>query len=156
MPTTTQSRVDLRLETRFAALLHHFDRYRRAVDVQSTLGIAELRLLWLLTEGEPKTLREVSEDLHLEQSTVNRQVNAAVQSGLLARSRSSTSSPYVFEPTAHGRATFESETAFALGVYSRVLEDMGDESATRLLELLAQFVDLYGSAVDEIGTSTPS
>lgn len=150
MPATTRRRVDLRRETRLAALLHHFDRHRRTLDIQSTLGIAELRLLWLLTDGQARTLREISEELRLEQSTVNRQVNGALNSGLLRRSRPSGSTPFVFEATEDGRATFEHETALALTIYGQVLDAMGEDRATQLLELFDEFVTLYGDAVDEV------
>ncbi len=148
MTTTDQVGTELRRETRLAALLRRYERHRRALEVQSTLGTAELRLLWLLTDGRPRTLREISEALHLEQSTVNRQVNGAVQAGLLSRTRASGSSSYEFSPTAEGRDTFDRETALPLAIYARVLDELGDDDARRLLELLGRFVDLYGREAD--------
>lgn len=149
MPEPTQRRADLPRATRVAALIHHLDRHRRALDVRATLGTADLRLLWLLADGEFRSLRQVAEALHLEQSTVNRQVNAAVQAGLLQRSRPAPAAPYVFAPTPLGRATFERETARALALYQDVLDRLGPEDGDELLRLLGQFVDLYGEAVEQ-------
>ncbi|NED61636.1 MarR family transcriptional regulator, partial [Streptomyces sp. SID10244] len=41
------------------------------------LEASAFAILWVLSDGRPRTLRELSEELDLEQSTVNRQVNAA-------------------------------------------------------------------------------
>lgn len=148
MPTAMRRRVELRRETRLAAQLHHLDRYRRAMDAEATLGTADLRLLWLLTEGEARTLRQIAEALHLEQSTVNRQVNAAVSAGHLHRTRPTPSAPYVIAPTETGRETFERETEPALVLYRETLERMGAQDAEELLRLLGVFVDTVGGVVE--------
>lgn len=87
MSSVSDRRRELDPPTRLASLFHHLDRHRRALESTSTLGTAELRLLWLLSDGRPRTLREVPHELHLEQSTVNRQANAAVRAGHLQRTR---------------------------------------------------------------------
>ena len=61
------------------------ERGRRAVEGRARLGTADLRLIWLLVEDGPRTMREISEELGLEQSTVNRQVNSALKAGYLER-----------------------------------------------------------------------
>lgn len=145
-----QRRVELSRETRLAALLHHLDRHRRALDVQAELGTADLRLLWLLSDGQTRTLRQIAEALYLEQSTVNRQVNAALRAGHLKRSRATAGAPYVFEPTEDGRAAFDRETATPLELYAEVLGRMGDGDAGEFLTLFGRFVDLYGQAAAEL------
>jgi len=144
---TTRGRAELPREMQLAALLHHVERHRRAVEASARLGTAELRLLWLLRDGTPRTLRQVADELHLEQSTVNRQVNGALAAGHLRRSRQPGSSSYLFEPTDEGRAAFEHDTSTALGLFSDVLDELGPQDATRFLELLDRFVGLYGDAI---------
>ncbi|MBT0993562.1 MarR family winged helix-turn-helix transcriptional regulator [Cellulomonas sp. DKR-3] len=153
MPSTP-SRTTLTRELHLASLVHRLERQRRTWEARSTLGTAELRLLWLLTEGEPRTLREIAERLHLEQSTVNRQVNAAVKAGHVRKSRAP-GSAFLFEPTPAGRAQLEEDTAYALGQFRVVLDRLGPDDAAHLLELLGRFVDLYGEAVDETETGRP-
>lgn len=151
MPTPTQRRVALAPETHLASLFHHLDRHRRALEATTSLGTAELRLLWLLSDDRSRTLREIADELHLEQSTVNRQVNAAVRTGHLQRAR--VDGAYRFEPTDAGREAFSAETHAALSLYARVLDDLGPERADRLLASLGEFVDRYGAAVE--GRSHP-
>ncbi|WP_245672914.1 MarR family transcriptional regulator, partial [Aldersonia kunmingensis] len=49
------------------------------------LEASAFAILWTLSDGNPRTLREIGEELDLEQSTVNRQVNAAIRNGYLER-----------------------------------------------------------------------
>jgi DNA-binding MarR family transcriptional regulator len=142
---TTDRRAALPAPTHLASLLHHLDRHRRALESTAALGTAELRLLWLLSDGRSRTLRDIADDLHLEQSTVNRQVNAALAAGRLQRVREG--GAYRFSPTASGAAAFERETAAALQMYAEVLDRMGPAAGT-LLAVLGEFVDRYGEAVE--------
>jgi DNA-binding MarR family transcriptional regulator len=152
--TATQRRAALDRQTHLASLLHHLDRYRRTLDGGSVLGAAGQRLLWLLTDDQPRSLRQIAEALHLEQSTVNRQVNAAVAGGHLARTRPPGGGPYVFTPTDQGRAAFHQETASTLDRYRDVLDQLGPEDTADLLRLLGRFVDLYGVAVEGTDAAT--
>jgi DNA-binding MarR family transcriptional regulator len=147
VPSTTQRSVALPPGTRLAALFHHLDRHRRALESTASLGTAELRLLWLLSDGRGRTLREIADELHLEQSTVNRQVNAALRAGHLRRTR--VEGAYRFEPTPSGSELFTRETGVALSLYARVLDDLGPERADVLLSALGEFVDRYGAVVEE-------
>ena len=143
-------RAALTPETRIAAALHHLDRHRRVLDARTGLGTADLRLLWLLSDGRPRSLRAIAQELHLEQSTVNRQVNAALRAGHLRRYRDAGSAASVVEPTDEGRRSYERETATTLALYREVLGELGPDDADRLTELLGRFADLYGSAVDDL------
>ena len=51
----------------------------------SRLDSSAFRILWRLEECGPLTLREIAEQLQLEQSTINRQVNSAIKHGLVER-----------------------------------------------------------------------
>ncbi len=129
-----------------AAHLFRLDRRRYAVEHQATLGAADLRLLWLLSDGTARTLREISETLDLEQSTVNRQVNKAIRSGHLHRYTESAGQAALVAPTPEGRARLEQDIALVMRLYDQALESLGDESG-EFLRLLGRFVAGYEEAV---------
>ncbi|HEY0215552.1 MAG TPA: MarR family winged helix-turn-helix transcriptional regulator [Cellulomonas sp.] len=134
-------------ELRIAALLAVLDTHRRRWNQQSRVGTADRRLLWLFRDHLPRTMREIAAALGLEQSTVNRQVNAAVKAGLLQRSRDGESAAYRFEPTAHGREAFGEDVASGLRVHRVALDRLGAEDTDQMLGLLGQFVESYAAAV---------
>ncbi|MFE5335087.1 MarR family winged helix-turn-helix transcriptional regulator [Isoptericola sp. NPDC056573] len=142
------SGADLPADRRVASLLARLDVYRRLAEHRSAIGVADGRLLWLLSDGRPRTLREIAEALRLEQSTVNRQVNGALAAGLLRRFTEAGRSARLVEPTEEGRARFEEATSQALGAYADGLAALGDDVDT-FLELFARFADAYGDAVRE-------
>lgn len=116
------------------------------------LGTADLRLLWLFADSRARTLKEIASELQLEQSTVNRQVNAALGSGLLERMRRRGGAAYEFDRTAEGRRAFERDTGNSLGAYAAALDAMGDRDAETFLELAQTFLDHYRSEVGPPGT----
>jgi DNA-binding MarR family transcriptional regulator len=138
---------------RLAQALALLDRHRRHQDQNSLLGTADMRLLWLFDDRRPRTLRAIADELGLEQSTVNRQVNAALTVGILRRYREQGSPAYLFEATPAGFATFEQAVAEMLHSYDRALARFGEADTKRLLDLLDAFVDTYGHTVrDADGT----
>lgn len=139
---------DAPAERRVASLLFRLDLHRRLAEHRSPLGTADGRLLWLLSDGRPRTLREIAEALRLEQSTVNRQVNGALAAGLLRRFTEPGRSARLIEPTPEGAATFERATDLALGAFADGLAALGDE-AGEFLDLLERFAGAYGDAVRE-------
>ena len=146
-PRTAEHHEDAR---RVAALLWHFDRARRAFEHDATLGVADRRMLWMFSDGEPRTLKQIAEDLRLEQSTVNRQVNAAVAAGLLTRSGDADGRPYRFTIAPHGWEAFAGNVDAAFRVYSRALDALGT-NGHRFLDDMGVFIDAYADAV---GAST--
>lgn len=124
-----------------------FDRHRRVLGQRSTaLGTADLRLLWLLTDREPRTLRQISEALGLEQSTVNRQVNAAITADLVTRSRDGTTGPYLFTISGRGTEEFEHHLDVTLNAYRDALDALGPRSAD-FIALMGEFLEAYGEIV---------
>ncbi len=132
---------------RLAGMFAEFDRHSRALAQRATLGTADMRMLWLLADGEARTLRQIAHDLNLEQSTVNRQVNAAVAAGIIERERERGSGPYLFTATTQGRQEFERNLNASQAAYRHALDSLGDE-APRFLELTRRFVDAYHQAVE--------
>ncbi|MGP5395340.1 MarR family winged helix-turn-helix transcriptional regulator [Arthrobacter rhombi] len=126
-----------------ASYLASLDLQRRALETQLHLGTSELRILWLFSDGTARTLREIAESLRLEQSTVNRQVNAAHAAGLLGRSRPEAGNAYVFFSTESGVAAFEQDLLTSLGAYETALQKLGPEDAAVFLRTMRRFLDVY-------------
>ncbi|MFT4234106.1 MAG: MarR family transcriptional regulator [Microbacterium sp.] len=133
---------------RLAGLLVTLESARRVLGQRATLGTADLRLLWLFTDGESYTLRQIAERLGLEQSTVNRQVNAAVTAGLLDKTQDDSRSPYRFTSSPEGVRALEHNLHATLGAYRTALSALGDDQE-RFLSLLTDFVEAYRDAVLE-------
>lgn len=110
------------------------------------LGTADLRILWMFADRKPRTLKEIAAELSLEQSTVNRQINAAMAEGLLRRSRRSGGSAHEISRTEKGARIFEDDVATALTAYASGLDALGDRVDDFLADF-TRFVAAYGSAV---------
>lgn len=131
-------------ERRVAAIFHSFDVDRRVMEAQTKLSAADLRLLWLLSDGRARTQRDISDELSLEQSTVNRQVNAALRAGHLER-QVSASGPARLVATGAGRRRFEADVEALMQLQAAALEALGDD-AEQFLISLATFVEAYRDA----------
>lgn len=130
-----------------ASLLVRLDTYRRVAEQSGELRPADGRLLWLLSDGRPRTLRDIAEELNLEQSTVNRQVNAALKSGLVSRSREKGSPAWLFAGTEEGVALFERALTQHLALFDRALEAVPSTDRQGFIAALGAFVDAYGDAL---------
>lgn len=104
-------------------------------------------MLWLFADGRGRTLKEIADELALEQSTVNRQVNAALGSGLLERTRKTGGTAYDFNRTADGRRTFDEVAGISMGAYANALDALGDDAAEQLVALVQSFLEHFGDAV---------
>jgi DNA-binding MarR family transcriptional regulator len=126
--------------------LMRLSRRRATTYPGSTLDTSAFRLLWLLTEGPPRTLRELAEELQLDQSTVNRQVNAAINHGLVERYAVARSVSRLLRPTEAGRAAYLHDGALRAEVYSSVLDELGARRASALVAELREFNDALDRA----------
>ncbi|ATG53098.1 MarR family transcriptional regulator [Brachybacterium vulturis] len=134
-----------------ARLLSLLDRHRRLHRQERNLGDADLRILWLFADGSTRTLREIADALHLEQSTVNRQVNAAVTEGLLERTRGHGGQAYRFQRTATGYRLFEADVAASLAGYDEALAALGAADAATFVDLLGHFTEAYRVVAERSG-----
>lgn len=123
-----------------------WDAARRDAEAGQHLGLAMGRLLWLFSDGETRTLREVTQTLGLEQSTVNRQMNAAMGAGLLLRSRREGVATYLFEASEEGIAQFRADLVRQLGLHRSALDVLPDGERTTFVRHLAAYVQAYGEA----------
>lgn len=138
---------------RLGAALGRIDALRRHRPGFADLGSADMRLLWLMIQSGPQTLAEITDALSLERSTVNRQVNAAVNDGLLIKERIPGSAAYQVTLSPEGRAAFDRSAQRALDNIDAVLEQMGPEKSGQLISLIEEFVDVYGVRLESTQAS---
>lgn len=119
---------------------------RRVLESRLRLRVAEGRLLWLLRDGEPRTLRQIAQELDLEQSTVNRQVHSALESGVIVRFRREDSPTYLVDISDEGRERFRSDLAQQLAVHDQALAAVPEDEREAFLDHLAAYVDALGGA----------
>lgn len=115
---------------------------RRATPyVGTVLDSSAFKILWLLVEGGPRTLRDLAEALQLEQSTINRQVNAALKHGLLERFSVEGRASRLLRPTAAGEQAYLHDGRLRAAALTEALGELGRERATGLVEDLRALND---------------
>lgn len=130
-----------------ASLLNRLEQSRRGATANAKLGAADARILWLLSGGEEYTLRDISDKLNLEQSTVNRQVNAAVKAGFVVKKRSRARAAWVFSPSAEGRERFDADLEMHLGFYARAMAELDESEQATFIDLLGRVVGGYEAGI---------
>ena len=131
--------------------LLRLQRRRAATPPGTTLEVSAFRILWVMDHAGPCTLRELADQLDLEQSTVNRQVHAALDAGWLEErpgpsegaGPASRSRARHFGPTRAGRAAYEHDGRLRAGRYLAALEALGPDRSARLLADLTAFNDAW-------------
>ncbi len=123
---------------------------------RKSLGVANARLeasafaiLWILADGRPRTLRELTDELGLDQSTVNRQVNAAIKHGYLERFEVDGRISKLIRPTDAGREAFEADGLARARRLERVFESMHQGTPEQLLAELRSYNDAFDHVLSE-------
>lgn len=127
--------------------LLRLQRRRTTVYDGVVLDNSAFRLLWVLSDGTPRTLRQLAEGLDLEQSTVNRQVNAALTAGYLERFAVAGNPSKSLRPSPAGEVAFEHDGRIRAELISRALKNLGTHRAARMIEDLRAFNDAWDSAL---------
>ncbi|MDF3313333.1 helix-turn-helix domain-containing protein [Rhodococcus sp. T2V] len=133
---------------RVARLFVEIDSAKRVWDQGYQLGLAERRLIALLSDGQARTLRAISEEARLEQSTVNRQVNAALAAGLLERCRTAGSRAQLIAVSDKGLAAYRKDSVWGRRAFTSAMMELGEDDSTAFCELLERFADAYGHATN--------
>ena len=128
--------------------LMRLSRRRARVYPGSVLDTSAFRLLWLLTEGPARTLRELADELQLDPSTVTRQVGAAIGNGLVERYAEPGGSVRLLRPTEAGRAAYVQDAQLRAAVYQAVLDELGASRAATLVAELRELNDGLDRALD--------
>ena len=147
MPVENSSTGGLADVSALAGELLRLQRRRTTVYEGVVLDNSAFRLLWMLSDGTPRTLRQLSESLDLEQSTVNRQVNAALSAGYVERFAVEGSASKLVRPTAAGEQAFEHDGQIRAELISRALVDLGDDRAARLIGDLRAYNDAWDTVL---------
>lgn len=145
MAATTKRETRLK-QSLLSELAHELMRNsrRRHDNVEDTLlDTSAFKVLWVLSDGQPRTLRELADELDLELSTINRQVNAAVRAGLLERFSVPDHPSRPVRPTAEGRRLYEHDRAIHADLLQSVLAEMGTDAARDLIRGLRAFNDAF-------------
>ncbi|GEE03107.1 hypothetical protein nbrc107696_35530 [Gordonia spumicola] len=119
------------------------DEYEGAV-----LDSSAFAILWQLSDGRDRTLRELTDALDLEQSTVNRQVNAAIKRGYVERYEVPGRVSRLHRPTDEGRRAFEHDGLLRVTRLDRVFSDLAPGTPDGLLAQLKAFNDAYDRVLD--------
>ncbi|WP_313408213.1 MarR family transcriptional regulator [Aeromicrobium sp.] len=127
--------------------ISRLERGQRAV--VGPRGHADQRLLWMFSDGRPRTLREIAEELGLEQSTVNRQANAALKAGLLERSREPGQNAWHFVANETALADFARDLDRHLALLNRAVEAIPPADRARFLEQFGTFAAAFAEAASE-------
>ena len=136
--------------------LMRLSRRRAQTYPGSRLDTSAFRLLWLLTEGPPRTLRELADELQLDQSTVNRQVNAAIKHGLVERYAVPDSPSRLLRPTEAGRAAYVHDGTLRASLYRAVLDELGADRAEALVAELRELNDGLDRAHSQLRPEPPA
>jgi DNA-binding MarR family transcriptional regulator len=112
----------------------------------AVLESSAFRILWRLDESGPLTLRELSEQLQLDQSTINRQVNSAIKQGLVERVPVPGRAGNPVRPTDAGREAFQHDGLLRAEVMGRAIADLGPGRAHDMVAALRAFNDAVDRA----------
>lgn len=127
--------------------LRRMNRRRVNEYADAELEDSAFAILLTLSDGQSRTLRELSCALHLEQSTINRQVNAAINHGYLERYAVDGQASRLIRPTAAGSAAFYRDGMLRVERLNRVLDDLRPGTPEGLLLELRAYNDAYDRAL---------
>ncbi len=123
--------------------LSRFLRRKSEHPAESVLESSAFAILLVLSDGRARTLRELTDELDLEQSTVNRQVNAAIKLGYLERFDVEGSTSRLIRPTGSGRAAFTHDGMLRVSRLKQVFADLDPGTPEVLLRELRAFNEAY-------------
>jgi DNA-binding MarR family transcriptional regulator len=129
-----------------ASLIAAIEKGRRAIEHAHDVPTAELRMLWLLADGRPRTLKEIADETGLEQSTINRQVAAGRERGHLRRFSDPSSVSQLVDRTPEGTAAFEQAASLHLAAFEAGLAAVGDQE--QFMAQLGRFVGAFGASAN--------
>ena len=129
--------------------LIRLDCRREIADPSMTLNGSAYKILWLLVEHGPRTLRGLAQGLQLEQSTINRQVHAVIARGLAQRSSDSNSPAKVVTATEAGEAAYHHDSDIRTQGLRAIAAVMGQQSTADLAAGLRNLNDAIVLAAKE-------
>ncbi|MBD3914848.1 MarR family winged helix-turn-helix transcriptional regulator [Nocardioides hwasunensis] len=123
-------------------------RRRETGSSATSLDASAFRILWLVVEHGPHTLRGLAEHLQLEQSTINRQVHAAVGRGWIERYDHRDSPAMLVRATEAGQEAYRRESQARAEGLREVVSTLGERAVAELAGGLARFNDAVDEAIE--------
>lgn len=148
-PTLTEAR-----EWPLVVATARMDLARRATESRAQLTLADNRLLWLLTTEGASTMKEIGDALALEQSTVSRQVNAALERGLVEKQSREGCAARVLAASERGRDLFATEMRRGMGALGEALDVLPADEREQFVEQLLRFTDAYRTTALRVAAET--
>ncbi|RYB89937.1 MarR family transcriptional regulator [Nocardioides oleivorans] len=148
MPTRDVVQVT---DATLTALRHELMRLGRRRETNASvtdLDASAFKILWLVVEHGPHTLRGLAEGLQLEQSTINRQVHAAVDRGWVERYDDPDSPAMLVRATAPGETAYRVESRARADGLRMIVDTLGERAVADLAGGLARFNDAIEDAVE--------
>ena len=119
----------------------------------SILEDSAFRILLVLVEEGPRSLRDLADELQLEQSTISRQVTAAIGHGLVERYAEPGGSGRLVRPTGAGREAYLHDGRLRGEVWSRAVAELGPGGGDRLIAALHELNEALDRAHAAVRTS---
>jgi DNA-binding MarR family transcriptional regulator len=153
VPRTATSPAPVSDDT-LTALRHELMRLgrRRETSTSATgLDASAFKILWLVVEHGPHTLRGLAEYLQLEQSTINRQVHAAEGHGWVERYDDPDSPAMLVRATEAGEAGYRAESEARAEGLRAIVNTLGEQTIADLAAGLGHFNDAIEHAIEVAG-----
>lgn len=131
-------------------------RRREVGDPSMALDGSAFKILWLLVDHGPHTLRALADHLQLEQSTINRQVQAVLARGLVQRHSEPGSAGKVITATPAGELAYRRDADLRREGLRTVVAGLGERSTAELALGLAALNDAIDQAIESSGHRRPS
>ncbi|MDO9377411.1 MAG: MarR family transcriptional regulator [Nocardioidaceae bacterium] len=112
----------------------------------SRLDGSAFKILWRLVNAGARTLRELAEDLELDQSTINRQVRASQADGLVERFDDPGQVSRPVRATDAGVVAYRHDAALRADALRHALGLIGPDAAEALIAGMGAFNDALDAA----------
>jgi DNA-binding MarR family transcriptional regulator len=151
---TSQSVTDETLR-RLTDELIRVRRRRDVGDPAMVLDGSAFKILWLLVDHGPHTLRALADHLQLEQSTINRQVKSVLARGLAQRHSQPGSAGKVITATPAGELAYRHDADLRREGLRTVVAGLGERTTADLAVGLAALNDAIDRAIESAGHRRP-
>lgn len=121
---------------------------RRATPQSALLDASAYKILWLVVEHGPHTLRGLASYLQLDQSTINRQVHAVIAHGFVERYDDPDASGRLIRATEAGAEAYRHDAEIRSEGLRAIVNTLGERSTADLADGLASFNDAIDEAVE--------
>ena len=123
-------------------------RRREASSPGTVLDASAYKILWLVVEHGPHTLRGLAHYLQLDQSTINRQVHAVIGHGYVERYDDPDASGMLVRATTAGAEAYRHDAEIRSEGLRSVVNTLGERSAVDLARGLSSLNDAIDDAIE--------